>query len=507
MKINKLFNFFGLEAIMSSSRKELENLEKNLTEFDDATIERYIKEDKESLLYCFKSKEWKGNSALLFLSSSMENLMMLKQYKGEDDGVYKLMKKCAMDERYWRSSVVNYYNSNEMKKKVEKLLKGLSFNEDIFVSRSFVKNLNENGVKNYRKFYGDLPKTDMGLNFLNLTDDLNFLKKLPDLNSSNAEIRTNCTLDELKNLRDESLKKNYSFSFLLGHYNYKDYEDDLIEFEKNNKELLKKMKNCLEGNRDIKSYLKALNFFKKNEGLLNKLLEKYDFINKYTTMFVSDLFALGKTEKTIREILEKAMEKSFYIKDVYRFSGYSNLLIGYLGDVILRLNSYTNSTKLRRLCFLASLVGLDDERFEKALKSKVSASGVEEIYKNISAVKQEEIFEKNFKINGEEFLLKSGTGVELKEEDLEKVKYLQSKGYKLIDIYENLKSIDNIIYLINNGYDVAWNFMDYVKPFYDKEDLDDIFKYHISLPSLSEAYIYNHEEVIRKILQQAFSFC
>ena len=499
MKNKKVLDFFGLETIMSSSKKELENLEKNLNKFNNDTIERYIKEDKESLLYCFKNKEWKGESSLLSLNSSMMNLMKLKESRGEDDSVYELIKRCAIDERYWSSNLLICYGSNEIREKVEKLLKDLSYSDDIFITGSFVRNLNEDGIKNYRKFYGNLPKTDMGLNFLNIIDDLKFLKKLPNLNSLNAEIRTNCTLEELKSLKERSLKEDYSFSFLLGHYNYKDYEDDLIEFEKNNKELLKKMKNFIEGNRDIKSYLKALSFFKKNENLLDKLLEKSNlFANKQTMVFVSALFTLGKTEDAVQEILEKAIKKSFPIKDVFSFFDYGNPSLAYLGDVILRLNSSANAIKLRNLSFLASLVGLEDEKFKEALKSKVSASGVEKIYRDIPGGKQKEIFKKNFEITREEFRLKSRTGVELKKEDLEKVKYLKGKGYKLVDIYDNLKSIDNIIYLIDNGYDGARNFMGYVRPFFEKDDLDTIIKYNISLSLLSDAFIYNYKEVIER---------
>ena len=499
-EFKKVLDRFGLKTVINSSRQELETLEKNLRFADEKILEDYINTNFDDLIYLLKGVELNEEE---LLEDYVALLDMVNGKKGENEQVYKLMKKMVLDKRVYGASIMDYYTSKSTRLKVEKLLDGLYYNDDLFLEKFFLQDLNEEGMKNYRKLYGNLPKTSLGLGFLNITDDKDFLNKLPEINSANQDIRTRCTLEELESFKDESLKDDYSFSFLLGHYNYKDYEDELIEFEKENKEFLKKIDAYIKSVEDIESFLKALNLLKKNEELRKKLFNKKSFSSgNLIVKFISDSFILGKTEDDVLKILKKALKKSFAIEGVYGTFDFSYFVIAYLGDVILKLNSCTNPTKLKNLCFLASLVGLKDERFKEALKSKVSAFGVEKIYRKISSEKQEEIFKKNFKMASEEFFLKSLRGVDPREEDLEKIKHLEDKGYRLVDIYDNLKSIDNIIYLIDNSYDIAWNFMGYVRPFFEKDDLDTIIKYSIGLPRLGRAYIYNYKEVIKeKILR------
>ena len=500
-EFKKVLSTLGVKAIVNLNKSELNTLGRNLSRLRTDEINYYIKSNMNNLIYLLKSMECEDENTLKKHISLLDEL---EEFRGENEHVYNLMRRMATDKKVWYSRIINYYTSYSTKTKIEKLLDGLEYNEDLFLDVFFLQNLNEKGIENYRKLYGNLPKTSLGFGFLNITDDKNFLNKLPEVNFLNQEIRTHCTLEELRSFRDESLKDDYFFSPLLGHYNYKDYEDDLIEFEKNNKEFLEEISDNRDGGRNIKNYLKALKLLRENESLRKKLLnKKISASNSLIIKFISDSFILGRTEEEILKILEKVIEKSFAIESVYGTLEFNYFTIAYLGDVVLRLNSSANPTKLKNLCFLASLVGLEDERFKEALKGKVSAFGVEKIYRDISPEKQEEIFKKNFGMTSEEFFLKSLTGVEPREEDLEKIEYLKSKGYKLMDIYGSLKSIDNIIYLINNGYDVAWSFMDYVRPFYKKEDLNTIIKHNIDLAKLNWAYIYNYKEIIKKKVSKA----
>lgn len=501
-KIDKeILEYFGLEGLTNSTKEEIENFQINLRKFKDIFLSRYSKESKDYLVFCFKSKVWEKES---LLEMTLSNLSKLESVENKNEKVHKLIQKCAVRDKSWKSDVFCSYLT--LKEKIEKLLDGLDFNEDLLLGGPFVSWLNEKGIENYRKYYGNLPKSSLALRLLNLTDDIDFLKRLPEFGKTALykDIIRYCTLEDLKSLKTGSLKDDYYFSYLIGHYNYKEWEDELIHFDRKNKDFLKRFRPSY-GNRNIEAYLRALKFLKEHEELLEAEVIYNDKMSThqhaFIIPFISDCFILGRDEDYVLKVLKKAIKNNYCIDFVYGGMAYCDPSRAYLGDIILMLDSEANEAKLNALCILAGHLGLNHKKFKEMLKNEYSTGQVRRIYEDISISREEETFKETFGMTIEEFSVKSLTGVTPRKGEEGRIEYLKNLGFNSIDVYQNLKSIDNIIYLLNHGCEIESEYLVFVRPFFDKKDLDNIIWKAIDFSEtsiLESALLFNYKEVIEK---------
>ena len=251
--------------------------------------------------------------------------------------------------------------------------------------------------------------------------------------------------------------------------------------------------------KNSKAALKVFRFYIKHQDSL-KDLSLFNESPIYLLYFLNGYFALQDDEEKLLEIIEKVFEKKYNIYSFYKNSS-NNFIQGYLYDVIYRLNSRASTKKLVLLCGFAAYVGLEDERFKEALKSKPEID-IESEKLKLKWVDINKVFFDEYGVKAEDYEIKREFTMDLKEEDKEKVEFLLQEGYPQKNIYANLFSIDNIIYLVKNGYDLEyWDFPS-VKRYYTKENLDNFISYNLDISEASFLKVYEVEEGIKNMIER-----
>ena len=500
-EFRELLDFYPLPLLLGLNREEIDHLFSNLKKVESISKSNYNAED---VLYLAKAKKWEKEMAF---EKTLNTLSLIRSVEGKDEEVKELIRSLTPYPESWEINIVNSYVANyairnfQAVEKVERLLKGLKFHESLLSKEYFICYMNETGIENFRKFYGKSDFKGERIHFLNLTDDLEFIEKIPEkFTSENTVFKESYGIEELKSLRDENLDDKYYFSNLMDCYRYKEYEDELIELWQNNKEFFEKIDDFRLGYeiRNLDNVLKIFRFWVSHEDLLEDL-SPYDNSLFILTRFLNEYFAFQDDEEKLVKILEKILDKGYDIYKYYQEMA-PNYKRAYIYDVIFRLNSKASTKRLVSLCGFAAMVGLDDERFIESLKVKPK--------KDVESEKREKIeidcgrvFFEEYGIETEDYEIKRRVSMNLKKEDKEKVKFLLQRNYPKKYIYESLFSIDNIFYLVRNGYDLKYWDFPCVKRYYTKENLDDFIWNNLSISEASSLYVYEIEEGLKEMVK------
>lgn len=497
-KLKELLNYYELETILKSNIKEVKILSDNISFLEKCAVKDY--KNKSDKIYLLKNKKWDDyrvfDSSLCFLS--LINLAIMENNDEDDKELTNKLRKFSLGEFPHLYEIPSAYLIGIYSSKVKRLLKGLEFSDELFIARPFVKYLNDDGIKNFRKLYGNLPKSPYAINFLNITDDVEFLERLPKCEDNENEVfYTTYPLEKLKLLREENFEDDYFFKPFIGEYLYEKYENELIKFNKENKEFLEKF-NFQYLPIDLGRMLRVLNFCKKNEELCMKFgsFKSESFLN-----FFNIFFAVSDDEDKLLKILQKSAEKGYEINRV--FEGFKNSYRNaYLYDIILMLNAKASSKKIAALADYAATSGLKDDTLKELLKGKYTTEDIIDREAEIEKRNDEEVFKETFGIKVSEFFARKIGRTEVREEDREKIDFLIENGYKLSTIYVDLSSIDNICYLVEHGYKPNPFSLSSVKQFFDKEDLDNIIKYDISTSEINDYTVFHVKEQIKESIKK-----
>ena len=498
-QLKEILKYYNLDVVLSSNIKELDNLSENISFLEDWSVKDY--KNKEDSMYLLKGKKWDDvrdfNISLHFLK--LINLSIIENNGEDKKELAETLRKFSLMQAPYLYEIPTAYSAGIRLEKIERLLEGLEFSDELLIKRPFLKYLNDEGIKNFRKLYGSLPKSPYTINFLNITDDVEFLNRLPKREDDKNEVfYTTYPLEKLKLLREENFEEDYFFKPFIGEYLYERYEDDLIKFDRENKEFLKKF-NAQYLPIDLGRMLKILNFCKKNE----KLCMKFgNYISKALLNFFNIFFAINDDEDKLIQVLQKSFEKGYEIGKVFTEFGdtYRN---AYVYDIILMLNTKLVSfKKISALADYAATSGLEDGTLKELLKGKYTTNDIIAKEAEIEKRNDEEVFKETFKMDVSEFFARKIGRTEIKEEDREKIDFLITNGYKLSTIYVALSSIDNICYLVENGYKPNQFSLDSIKQFFNKEDLDNIVKYNLDINTISEFTVYDIKEQIKKAIKK-----
>ena len=237
--LKELLNYYQLPLILGLNREELDHLFFNSKIIEEDKMKFFIENyDIEDILYLTKGKDWDKEKT--YFQKVLNTLSLIREVKASDEGVKKLVKELTLYPKPWSYDLVAYYVKGENIEKIERLLKGLSFHESLLNRQYFFHYMTDKGIENFRKLYGKSEFKGERIKFLNLTNDLDFIEKTPeDFRLGCEVIVKSYGIDELKALRDENFQDDYFFSDFIGTYDYKEYEDELIDLWKKTKSFLK----------------------------------------------------------------------------------------------------------------------------------------------------------------------------------------------------------------------------------------------------------------------------
>lgn len=478
MDLKRLLSCYSLEDITASNEKELKNLWFNAEYFGGEKLKEALRKDKENTFFLLRGREW---SSIFSFGRALDRLKDVEDYESLlDDEIKEIMKHFVLYDDPWEYWLFYDYMNSWNLDKMKKLLKGLKFNEDLLIKERFLSNISDKGIENFRKLYGSLPKSPYTVYFLNITDDVEFLKTLPkEKTGYNDKILENYTFEELKDFRDETYSDDNFFQYVYDEYLYKEYEEELLKFNRENKEFLDNFSSTFLP-RDIGKTLKILRFWKKHEDILIEGAENYCYSIYGLIEFLDSYFTISDDEEKLLKVMEKIVEKSLNIQNLFR-KNRDTFECAYVFDIILMLDNKVGIRKLEALCKYASHSGLDDETLKEITKTKYKNADIAKETLKVIHLNQKDVFQETFGMSTEDYRIKRNIISEVKEEDREKIDYLLNKGYSNIYVYSYLFAIDNICYLIKNGYKLEEKYWWCVKRFFTKEVLNEIIKYKIPM--------------------------
>ena len=493
-----LFKYYDVKDVLSSNKEELNNLWFNANYYEENWLKDSLVKKGENFIFLLKGKKWKDSKEL---DRRLKILECFKDVKEPRENIEKIIRNFLFYDRPFEFDILkNYINSKNIEK-IEKLLKGLSFSEDLLIRDNFLRSMSDKGIENFRKLYGKLPKSSYAINFLNLTDDIEFLRNLPkEKTGYNDAIFQSYTFEELKKLSKETYSEDNFFQYAYDEYLYKEYEEELLEFSRENKEFLEKF-SVIYLPRDIGKALKILKFCKKHDDILTEGVEK-DFYRIYSLIsFLNSYFTISNDEEKLVKVIEKVVEKKLNIQNLFR-QNRETFKFAYVFDIILMLNNQVGVKKLEALCKYASYSGLESENLRELTKTKYKNEYISKEALKIIYFNQETVFEKTFGISTKDYRIKRKIINEVKKEDKEKVDYLLSKGYQKTYVYSYLFAIDNICYLVKNGYELEEKYFWAVKRFFTKDILDKIIEHNLPLGGFMRSTITTIEQDVEDIIKE-----